>query len=113
MKSPFKKERKLITDFYMWMVENDYDHNIRIRVENKAELFLREQEQVNGTEKSDSNCNLQNVIASGKAERIKHFMIGAAASLTCAEHYQRVEIAETLFEKLKETNALSDSFHLL
>ena len=30
----------------MWMVENEYDHNIRIRVENKAELFLREQQQV-------------------------------------------------------------------
>ena len=33
-------EKKLITDFYMWMVENDHDHNIRARVENKAELFL-------------------------------------------------------------------------
>jgi hypothetical protein len=43
MKSPYKKERKLLTDFYMWMVENKYDHNIRIRVETKAELFMREQ----------------------------------------------------------------------
>ena len=42
MGSPFHNERKLLTDFYMWMVENNYDHNIRIRVENKAELFLRE-----------------------------------------------------------------------
>ena len=41
-----KKEQKLITDFYMWMVENEYDHNIRLRVRNKAEMFLREQQQV-------------------------------------------------------------------
>lgn len=44
--NPDKTERKLITDFYMWMVENDYDHNIRIRVESKAELFLRDRELV-------------------------------------------------------------------
>jgi hypothetical protein len=31
---------KELTDFYMWMQENDYDHNIRVRVEKKAELFL-------------------------------------------------------------------------
>ncbi len=31
---------KELTDFYMWMQENDYDHNIRARVEKKAELFL-------------------------------------------------------------------------
>ena len=42
MGSLFHNEKKLLTDFYMWMVENDYDHNIRIRVENKAELFLLE-----------------------------------------------------------------------
>jgi hypothetical protein len=42
MKSPYKEKRKLLTDFYMWMVENEYSHNIRIRVETKAELFLRE-----------------------------------------------------------------------
>ena len=24
----------------MWMVENDYDHNIRIRVEKKAAMYL-------------------------------------------------------------------------
>lgn len=41
MRSEHKK-RKELTDFYMWMVENEYDHNIRIRVENKAELYLRE-----------------------------------------------------------------------
>ena len=46
MKSEHKK-RKLLTDFYMWMLENDYDHNIRIRVENKAELFIREQHEIN------------------------------------------------------------------
>ena len=36
------KVRALLKDFYMWMQENDYDHNIPQRVENKAELFLRE-----------------------------------------------------------------------
>ena len=33
---------KELTDFYMWMVENDYDHNIRLRVEKKAEMYLKE-----------------------------------------------------------------------
>jgi hypothetical protein len=32
---------KGLTDFYMWMQENDYDHNIRIRVEKKAEIYLK------------------------------------------------------------------------
>ena len=32
---------KDLTDFYMWMVENDYDHNIRMRVEKKAEMYLK------------------------------------------------------------------------
>ena len=32
---------KELTDFYMWMQENDYDHNIRVRVEKKAEIYLR------------------------------------------------------------------------
>jgi len=27
---------KELTDFYLWMKENDYDHNIRARVEKKA-----------------------------------------------------------------------------
>ena len=31
---------KELTDFYMWMQENDYDHNIRTRVEKKAEIYL-------------------------------------------------------------------------
>lgn len=31
---------KILTDFYMWMQENDYDHNIRARVEKKAEIYL-------------------------------------------------------------------------
>lgn len=31
---------KELTDFYMWMQENDYDHNIRLRVEKKAEMYL-------------------------------------------------------------------------
>lgn len=31
---------KELTDFYMWMQENGYDHNIRARVEKKAEMFL-------------------------------------------------------------------------
>ena len=31
---------KELTDFYMWMQENDYDHNIRSRVEIKAEMYL-------------------------------------------------------------------------
>ena len=31
---------KELTDFYMWMQENDYDHNIRARVEKKAEIYL-------------------------------------------------------------------------
>ena len=31
---------KELTDFYMWMQENDYDHNIRARVEKKAEMYL-------------------------------------------------------------------------
>jgi len=47
MKKPDKYKRKLLTDFYMWMVENDYNHNIRIRVETKAELFLRERIEFN------------------------------------------------------------------
>ena len=62
MNSPYKKDRKLVTDFYMWMVKNGHDHNIRIRVETKAELFLSEQPKANVVEKSDSNCNLQNVM---------------------------------------------------
>ncbi len=36
------KVRGLCKDFYLWMQENDYDHNIPQRVESKAELFLRE-----------------------------------------------------------------------
>jgi len=36
------KVRILLKDFYLWMQANDYDHNIPQRVENKAELFLRE-----------------------------------------------------------------------
>jgi hypothetical protein len=32
---------KELTDFYMWMQENDYDHNIRARVERKAEMYLK------------------------------------------------------------------------
>ena len=32
---------KELTDFYMWMVENDYNHNIRMRVEKKAEIYLK------------------------------------------------------------------------
>ena len=35
---------KELTDFYMWMQENDYDHNIRARVERKAEMYLKEQD---------------------------------------------------------------------
>ena len=31
---------KELTDFYMWMKENDHDHNIRARVEKKAEMYL-------------------------------------------------------------------------
>ncbi len=31
---------KELTDFYMWMQENNYDHNIRARVERKAEMYL-------------------------------------------------------------------------
>ena len=31
---------KELTDFYMWMQENDYDHNIRPRVERKAGMYL-------------------------------------------------------------------------
>ena len=31
---------KELTDFYMWMQENDYDHNIRARVERKAGMYL-------------------------------------------------------------------------
>lgn len=36
------KVRVLCKEFYLWMQSNDYDHNIPQRVENKAELFLRE-----------------------------------------------------------------------
>jgi hypothetical protein len=36
------KVRTLLKEFYLWMQANDYDHNIPQRVENKAELFLRE-----------------------------------------------------------------------
>lgn len=31
---------ELLTHFYMWMKENDYDHNIWDRVERKADMFL-------------------------------------------------------------------------
>ena len=31
---------KELTDFYMWMQENDCDHNIRSRVEKKAAMYL-------------------------------------------------------------------------
>ena len=31
-----------LTDFYMWMVENEHDHNIRLRVEKKAHIYLSE-----------------------------------------------------------------------
>ena len=31
---------KELTDFYMWMVENEHDHNIRSRVEKKAKMYL-------------------------------------------------------------------------
>ena len=31
---------KELTDFYMWMQKNEYDHNIRARVERKAEMYL-------------------------------------------------------------------------
>ena len=31
---------KELTDFYRWMQENDYDHNVRARVEKKAEMYL-------------------------------------------------------------------------
>ena len=31
---------KELTDFYMWMQENNYDHNIRSRVERKAGMYL-------------------------------------------------------------------------
>ena len=29
---------KELTDFYMWMQENDYDHNIRARVKGKQKF---------------------------------------------------------------------------
>jgi hypothetical protein len=35
---------KELTDFYIWMQENDYNHNIRARVERKAEKYLKEQD---------------------------------------------------------------------
>ena len=31
---------KELTDFYMWMQENQYDHTIRIRVEKKALMYI-------------------------------------------------------------------------
>lgn len=31
---------ELLSHFYMWMKENDYDHNIWDRVERKADMFL-------------------------------------------------------------------------
>jgi len=31
---------KELTNFYMWMKENEYAHNIRARVERKAEMYL-------------------------------------------------------------------------
>lgn len=34
--------RRLCVEFYLWMKNNDFDHNLKIRVENKAEIFLRE-----------------------------------------------------------------------
>ena len=46
---------KELTDFYMWMQENDYDHNIRARVERKAEIYLNS---INVRQK----LNIQNVV---------------------------------------------------
>jgi len=65
MEKPTKEDRKLLTDFFMWMVENDFDHNIRVRVETKAELFLRDrnqkqQEPVSSVIKRKSKCDYCN-----------------------------------------------------
>lgn len=48
---------KDLTDFYMWMVENDYDHNIRMRVEKKAEMYLK-------TLKQGQTLAIHNVVCS-------------------------------------------------
>lgn len=50
-----EEKQKLITDFYMFMVENEYDHNIRSRVENKANIFLESQLQ-NKVDERDCEC---------------------------------------------------------
>ena len=37
--------KKEYVDFYMWMVENDYNHNIRSRVEQKLNIFLKQKQE--------------------------------------------------------------------
>ena len=54
--------KKLVTDFYMWMVEHEYDHNIRLRVEKKAEIFLKEQEQANEVSTSHETAFHKHVV---------------------------------------------------
>ena len=54
--------KKLITDFYMWMVEHEYDHNIRLRVEKKAEIFLKEHEQANEVSTSHETALHKHVV---------------------------------------------------
>ena len=66
MKKVKKEDRKLLTDFYMWMVENEYDHNIRIRVETKAELFLRDKLVENDIECDSCGCSDYEYCGSGE-----------------------------------------------
>ena len=56
---------KELTDFYMWMVANEYDHNIRSRVENKAELYIKsgnsalsESQSVSDNESKENFCEI-------------------------------------------------------
>jgi len=35
-------EKQKMVDFYIWMQENGFDHNIRSRVEKKADLFINQ-----------------------------------------------------------------------
>ena len=41
-KSQNHNNKILLSKFYLWMKENDFDHNIESRVEKKADMFLKE-----------------------------------------------------------------------
>ena len=45
---------KDLSNFYLWMKKNDFNHNIRIRVEEKAKLYLDEKKKYTNPNKIGS-----------------------------------------------------------